>query len=175
MALIKTISPDQATGKVAEIYQHFQGKFGFIPNGFQLTSSSEFLLSQQVANISYYMQHPVLTAPLQAFIRMLVSVGQNCAYCITMNTGLLMQGGFSLEQIQAAQANPEMAPLEEKEKGLLLFVLKAVKDAHSISAQDVDHLRQLGWEDQHILEATFHGTSQVATDMIFNAFKLEAN
>jgi hypothetical protein len=173
MAIIKTIKPESATGKVAEIYNHFITKFGFVPNSFQLTSSSEFLLSQQVGFISYYIQHPVISFPFQAFLRMLVSIKHECEYCVNMNTGMLLQNGFTMEQIQAAQENPENTPLSDKEKALLLFVLKVVKDSKSISEADMNLLRELGWEDQHILEATFHGTSQIATDMLFNAFKVE--
>ena len=72
MALIKTVDTKDATGKVAEIYNHFTEQFGFVPNAFKLTSSSEFLLGQQVAAIGYYMQHPNLSFPFQAFVRMLV-------------------------------------------------------------------------------------------------------
>jgi len=48
-----------------------------------------------------------------------------------------------------------------------------VKDSKSITETDMNKLRTLGWQDSEILEATFHGTSQVASDMVFNAFKIE--
>jgi len=173
MPIIKTVDPKEATGKVAGIYDHFISTFGFVPNAFKLTSSSEFLLQQQVTFLGYYMQHPTISNKLQAFIRMLVSVNHDCEYCVNMNTGLLMQAGVSMEEIQASKANPEKAPLEGKDVELLLFVLKVVKDSKSITETDMNKLRTLGWQDSEILEATFHGTSQVASDMVFNAFKIE--
>jgi alkylhydroperoxidase family enzyme len=173
MTLIKTIDPKEATGKVAAIYDHFISKFGMVPNAFKVTSSSEFLLSQQATFLGYYMEHPSLSFKLQAFIRMLVSVNHDCEYCIKMNTGMLLQSGVSMEDIQATKANPEQAPIEGKDVALLLFVLKVVSNSNSITKEDLDKLRKLGWQDSEILEATFHGTSQISSDMIFNAFKIE--
>jgi alkylhydroperoxidase/carboxymuconolactone decarboxylase family protein YurZ len=69
--------------------------------------------------------------------------------------------------------DPETIPLDDKEKAMLFFVLKIVKNSNSIQQNDMDMLHQLGWEDKEILEATYHGTSQVAADMMFNAFKID--
>jgi len=173
MPIINTVDPKNATGKVAGIYDHFMSTFGFIPNGFKLTSSSEFLLEHQTKSLGFYMQHQTISSKLLAFIRMLVSVNHDCEYCVNTNTGLLMQAGVSMEEIQAAKANPEKAPLEGNDIEMLLFVLKVVKDSKSITEADMNKLRTLGWKDSDILEATYHATSQVASDMIFNAFKIE--
>lgn len=173
MAIIKTIDPKEATGKVAAIYDHFISKFGMVPNAFKVTSSSEFLLSMQASNLSYYMQHPTLKPKLLSFIRMLVSVKHQCEYCVNMNTGMLLNSGVSMDDIQATKANPENAPMEGKDVAMLVFVLKVIGNSNEISENDLDKLRKLGWSDTEILEATFHGTSQIGTDMIFNAFKVE--
>ncbi|MEI6062184.1 MAG: hypothetical protein WCR72_15895, partial [Bacteroidota bacterium] len=65
-------------------------------------------------------------------------------------------------------------PLEEKELALLLFVLKVVNNSNSILPDDVARLKELGWGDGDIMDATYHGTSQVAADKIFNAFGIES-
>lgn len=173
MAIIKTIEPNEATGKVAAIYDHFISKFGMVPNAFKVTSSSEFLLSQQATFLGYYMEHPTISPKLQAFIRMLVSVKHECEYCVNMNMGILLQSGVSMEDIQATKAAPEQAPMEGKDVAMLKFVLKVVDNSNNITEKDMNELRNLGWQDSDILEATFHGTSQIASDMIFNAFKIE--
>jgi hypothetical protein len=50
-----------------------------------------------------------------------------------------------------------------------------VKNSNSIEQADVDKLRKLGWTDTDILEATYHGTTQVGVDKIFNAFKISSD
>jgi alkylhydroperoxidase family enzyme len=90
-----------------------------------------------------------------------------------MNASLLIQQGITSEQIEAAKADPEHVPLDEKETALLLFVLKAIRAPKSIEAQDVDGLRTIGWSDRDIFDAVAHGARAVATNIIFDAFKLE--
>jgi len=58
--------------------------------------------------------------------RLLVAKEKHCAYCITLNEGLLIEAGFEREALRAAQETPSLAPLIEKEKALLLLVLKAI-------------------------------------------------
>jgi len=172
-ALIKTINPQEASGKVKEIYDQFVQQIGFIPNAFQINSTSEFLLRRQAESFGYYMQHPVLKPHFQAIVRLLVSMEKDCEYCVNVNTGILLQAGLSMEQIQATKENPENAPLEEKEIALLKFLLKVVTNSNSTTPEDISLLKEYGWSDSVILEATHQAASQVASDMILNAFKVE--
>ena len=47
------------------------------------------------------------------------------------------------------------------------------QDAHAINAEDLDTLRAMQWSDQDILDAINHASRMLATDIIFNAFKIE--
>jgi uncharacterized peroxidase-related enzyme len=173
MALINMVDKDNATGRVADIYEIMVNTMGFIPNAFKVYSSSEHVLDTQFGNLGYYMRHPVLSGKLLAFIRLLVSEQEACAYCIGVNTGILFQYGVLPDAITEIRKDPSKAPLEPKELAMLLFVLKMVKDPASVNADDVAGLRNLGWTDKDILEASYHGASQVGADKIFNAFKIE--
>ena len=88
---------------------------------------------------------------------------------------MLMQAGVTPEEIEATKADPSKAPLEEKELAMLNFVVKVIRDSNSTTADDMENLRNLGWTDKDILDATWNATSQVASDMIFNAFKIDAD
>jgi len=173
MPLIKTIAPEEATGKVSEIYNAFKGSMGFVPNAFKIRSISPDILENQAKLLYYFWHHETLSNNLLAFIRLLVSTKHSCKYCVDLNIGLLMQGGVSLEDIQATKDNPINAPLNDNDKAMLLFVVKLVDNAHSINADDIEELRNLGWSDKDIHDAATHGTSQISTDMIFDAFKIE--
>lgn len=173
MALIKLTEQNEATGRVAEIYESMINTMGFIPNAFKVFSPSAHVLDKQFGNLGYYMRHKTLGGKLLAFIRLLVSDQEQCAYCVGMNSGILLQYGVLPETLAGIKQDPSKAPLDEKELALLLFVLKVVNDSNSTTQADVDHLRGLGWTDADILEATYHGTTQVGVDKIFNAFKIE--
>jgi len=173
MSRIKLVEQEEATGKVAEIYQNMMNTMGFIPNAFKLFSPSEHVLGQQVSNLNYFFRHPKLSGKLLSFIRLLVSDQEKCEYCVGMNTNILFQYGIFPEMISEIIKDPTKLPLEENEKALLFFILKVVKNSNAIVQEDVDKLRNLGWTDAEILEATYHGATQVGVDMMFNAFKVD--
>lgn len=174
MSIISTVIPEQASGKVAEVYGKIQQMTGRVPNAFQLYSSSPVLLEQQMQQIAYYMQHPTLSFPLLAMVRMLVSQHNDCQYCVGFNEGMLMQmAGLTPEQVAATRSNPADAPLPDKDKAMLLFVLKATKTPKIVEKSDLDQLRALGWSDGDIMDAVYHGARNVAVDIVFNAFKID--
>jgi len=174
MSLINTISPEQADGAVAAIYAGIQEKFGFVPNGLQLLAPSKRLLEDQVGRIAYFHSHPTLSAPLTAAIRYLVADHTGCAYCVDLNAGMLMEMGIAPGVIQAARQDPDVLPFDAKDKAMLHLALKVVRAASDVQAADIDALRALGWRDQEILEAAHHATFAVSLDMVFNAFKVDA-
>ncbi len=175
MALINLVEKDQATGRVAEIYETMINTMGLIPNAFKVFSPSSHVLDVQFGNLGYFMRHKTLGGKLLAFIRLLVSEQEHCVYCVGMNSGILMQYGVLPEMMPEIINDPSKAPLDEKDLAMLLFVLKVVRNSNSIEQPDVDKLRSLGWNDTEILEATYHGATQVGVDKIFNAFKIESD
>jgi uncharacterized peroxidase-related enzyme len=173
MAIITLVEKEEAAGRVAEIYESMTNSMGFIPNAFRVFSSSAHVLDVQFQNLGYFMRHKTLSGKLLAFIRVLVSEQEQCDYCVTMNSGILLQYGVLPEMMNKIKADPSMAPLDEKELALLLFVLKVVNDSNSIEASDMEKLHTLGLDDADILDATYHATTQVGVVKIFNAFHIE--
>jgi alkylhydroperoxidase family enzyme len=173
MALITTTPPEKAEGKLAELYAEVEQFFGRVPNNVQLLGVSPAILENQLQLIGHYMEHPNLAMPLLASIRMLVSKACHSPYCQGLNSGLLMKAGFNKDQIAAMQADPTKAPLDEKQKALLLFVLKACDSPHSVVAADVERLKGLGWSEVDILDATAHGARMVGTNIIYDTFKID--
>ena len=174
MPLIHTVTPEHAEGQVKEIYDQAMKALGSIPNALQMNSSSPDLLSRQWQQISYYMQHPTLGFPLLAMIRMLVSQANHCEYCVGFNEAMLINmAHLSHEQVAATKQNPANAPLSDKDKAMLLFVLKGTKNASSIGQEDITALKQQGWSDSEILDGLSHGAYMLAGDTILSAFKVE--
>lgn len=173
MSLIKFVEPENASGKLAEIYQKMSSGMGFIPNAFKLFSTSEHIINQQYTNLGYFIRHPKLSGKFLAFVRLLVSENVHCEYCVNVNTSILFQYGILPESINEIVKDLSKVPLEENEKQLLYFVLKVVKNSNSVTKEDIEQLYNLGWSDMDILDASYHGVSQVAMDMLLNAFKVD--
>jgi len=173
MALIQTVPPEKAEGKLAELYAEVEQIFGMVPNNVQMLGVSPAILENQLQLIEHYMGHPSLSTPFLASVRMLVSKACHSPYCQNLNAGLLMKAGFTKEQIAAMQADPSQAPLDEKQKALLLFVLKACDNPHSVTAEDVAGLRSVGWSEVDMMDALAHGARMVGTNIIFDTFKID--
>jgi alkylhydroperoxidase family enzyme len=122
--------------------------------------------------MDYFMNHPTLEFTLLTLIRFLVSPECGYDYCIDFNRNLLKRMGMEDDEIESVRSDPEKAPLEEKEKALLLFVLKAIKSPESTEQKDVDALHDLGWNDSDIYDAAFHGARMMGMSTMFNAFKM---
>ncbi len=174
MSILQTIPPESATGEVAEVYAQIQNAWGHVPTAIQVFSANPFLLKHQWEYYGSVMQHPTLSLPMLACIRMLVSQDGHCAYCIHMNGGMLIDmAGWTPEQVAATRADFNASPLSPREKTLLGLVLKATRDSNSVNASDLDAARQAGWSDTEILDAVNHGARAVAADILINTFKAE--
>ncbi len=174
MSLLNTVKPEQAEGSVATIYQQIEQALGFVPKAFQLSSINLGHLERHWTDIGEIMSHPTLSQKLFTIIRLLVSEIHRCKYCIGINTSMLLNiAGMSQEDIDRMVADPGTAPLDAKELSLLLFVLDAVRDSNGISPDRIDGLRAAGCSDREIFDAAAHACHMVASDIMFNAFRVE--
>jgi len=176
MPLIQTIEPEEATGELAKLYQTIEAMRGSVGNNAKLFSASPELLRQQMDFIQFYMNHPTLSMPLLASIRIMISSGEACQFCIDFNAGLLINmAGWTIDQVNAMRKDPNAANLSKHEIAMLNLTIKAIRNAHGVTANDLDTLRDMGWSDSDILDAVNHATRMLATDIIFNTFKIENN
>lgn len=176
MPLIQTIEPEEATDELAKLYTIIEAMRGTVGNNAKLFSISPELLRQQMEFIKFYMNHPTLSMPLLAAIRIMVSSGEECQFCIDYNTGMLINmAGWTEGQVAAMRKDPNSANLPEREIAMLNLAIKAIRNAHGVTANDLDMLREMGWSDSDMLDAANHATRMLATDIIFNTFKVENN
>lgn len=173
MSLLAVAEPDQATGELAAVYAGTMEAIGMIPNGMKMQSVNPMAVRGMAENISYVMGHPSLSPVLFTLIRLGVSSDHSCAYCVNTNKGILMSAGMSMEQVEAILADPSVAPLDDKEKALLLYTLKAVKDSNAVGEAEIAVLREAGASDLEIFDALSHGAQQLAGDVMINALKVE--
>jgi len=173
MTLIKTVDPDKAEGQVKEIYDFMQKNAGVIPAPLQLASASPKMLDTVWQSIQYYSRHPSLGFGLLSSIRYLVSQQYDYAFCTGFNKNLLKMQGLSDEDIEKMENDPLQAPLDDKDRAMVAFVMKAIKAPDTVEKQDVDQLHEQGWTDSDILDALAHGTNMVGSSILMKAFKMD--
>ncbi len=171
MFILNHVEPEDAIGKVAEAYAFFPPGMK-LPEPLLMMSASPDLVNLWTNHIiRYFRNHERLDMGLLAAIRYLLSCENKYDSCINFNAALLQQaGGMSAAELAEMKANPEKAPLEESQKAMLLFVLKAVKTPEKVTKADVEKLHQLGWRDQDIFDASFIGAFMGAISILGKAF-----
>lgn len=173
MALIKTVALEDAEGKVKEVYDRLMQTARAIPRPMQMMSASPDLLAIQIQSLGHYFRHPTLNFALLAHIRLLVAHHFNYPYCVEFNSSLLqMLTDITDEQLEAVKGDPAAAPLQERDKAMLLFVMKCIITPDAVEHSDMDVLEKLDWTEKDIFEAANHGADMIRHGTLFKAFKM---
>lgn len=173
MALIPIQTPENAGGRVKEIFDTILKVAPRVPRPVQMMSASPELMEPYWALIRRFIEHPRLSQLLKTHIRLLVAIDSGFPYCTEYNSQILKTlGGLSDEEVAAVRADPERAALDEKEKTMLRFVLKVVKTPEDVTQADVDAVKAAGWSEPDLFEASFQGAYMVTMGILFNAFKM---
>ena len=159
MPYIKVISPEDASGKLAKIYQQVSGPGGQVDNVLQIHSLRPHSLEGHMALYKAALHHPRNKLPTWFLesIGVLVSLLNNCAYCARHHgVGLerLLQkeeGNYEEYRAQLDQEQPG-EPFTQAEQAALAYARKLTLDPGGIGQADIVALRAAGLKDGQILE-----------------------
>ncbi len=171
--LINPQVPEADKEKVNAIFKSVEEHLGFVPDGLKLFAISPTLLENFVGNVGYFMSHPELSQDLLAMIRYLVSAKASGSFCTTFNAAILTKTlNKTEEQLQAAQADMNNAPLTEAEIVLLKIALKSIEDAEGITQDDIQKARDAGFSDCNIFDAVTIAANNNAFTQILKTFNV---
>jgi uncharacterized peroxidase-related enzyme len=173
MSLLHAVEENSATGVVKEVYDEVRMMFGSVPEGLKLWSLNPETLQHHWEEIKKSLAKDVETQKFDTILRYLVSEIEGCEFCVGFNGGLLLNMfGMTQDGLATMVEEPQTAPLSEKQKGLLLFALKVVKESKKVSAEDIEQLKELGITENEIFDVAHSATNLLVSDMLLNAFKV---
>ena len=158
MTWIKTISYDNATGTLKELYDRIKGPDNNIDNIMLAHSLRPHSMEGHMALYKYVLHHPRNALPKSYLetIGVYVSLLNKCRYCIDHHyAGLLrlLQNDQRGAEIRAAlDANDPAAAFDGKELAGLQYAEKLTTNAAELASDDIDRLRDAGLDDGEILE-----------------------
>jgi hypothetical protein len=173
MSLICTVTPDKAKGSIKEAYDMFIKNIGMIPKPMEMLSVSPDLFNLQYQRIRYFSKHPRLSFPLLAHIRYLVAHNLNYGFCMDFNKHILIKQGLKDDDIRKMEADPSQSLLEENENAMLDFVVRAVKDPASVNKDNIEKLKNQGWEERDIVDALSHGVNMIDHSIMMQVFQMD--
>jgi len=120
--------------------------------------------------IGYYRNHQALSPELLTCIRFAAATHFDNIACISFNSSLLKRQGVTDQELDNLLNDPMQAPLEDKDKAMLSFVIKAIKGR--VADDELERLQRLGFADSDILDAISHGFSIFAPGRMLRFLKM---
>lgn len=155
MEKIKLIQVDEAEGTVKKIYDEMEKVRGKdkVSNLFKAYANHPQIARANWNRMKIIMGGGCLSKKMKETIAVNLAVINECNYWISFHSYALREEGATQDEIEAAQSlNNDHVNLSEKEKRLVEFALKAQKDPHSISEEDMKVLKKQNVTDEEIVE-----------------------
>jgi len=152
VAFLRTISEDDATGEVAEIYRRQREASGYVPESTRvLTTRPEVLVAYTrfVEAIRGGFSLPMRDWKL---ITLVAATHIPSTYCSLAYAKNLLGDLDSPEAVLAVQSNFRRAGLSDRDVAMLEYAEQVTNDASRITQQDVDRLREHGFSDEQIAD-----------------------
>lgn len=154
--------------------KHAEEVMGFLPDPLLVMAMSPKILQEFAEFLSEYESHPRLNSNLLAVLRYLVAAKNDCRYCVTTSEAIMIsQMNIELDDLRNAQEDPTTFPFPEKEKTLLLLVLKMVLEPDDVEKSDLEKAYKQGWTDTDIYEAANYAVRNLAVDLLLKAYKID--
>jgi uncharacterized peroxidase-related enzyme len=102
-----------------------------------------------------------------------ISSQNSCDYCADSHGAFLLMNGGTSDLLAAAKAcDLQAASLSPQQSALLQFAHKITADSSSISPEDVEQLRNAGWNDLQIAETIHVAALFACFNRVVNGFGL---
>lgn len=172
-ALIYPQAPFGEEEHVKGIFEKIEQHLGFVPDGLRLLSISPPLLETMMGNIGYFNMGGTKLSPiLTAMIRYQISSNAGCRFCIDLNEGFLTNLGLDLDEVRASHNKPESAPLDDKDKALLIFAVKSIQNPNDIDEVEMAKVKKHGWKDREIFDAVAQAASNKSFNYLLKTFNV---
>jgi len=158
MTWITTISYENATGKLRELYDRIKGPENNVDNIMLAHSLRPHSMEGHMALYKYVLHHPRNSLPKSYLetIGVYVSMLNNCSYCVEHHFGglkrLLEDDDRASAMRQAMEQRDLAGAFDGRDFLGLAYAEKLTRDPSTISSNDIQTLRDGGFDDGEILE-----------------------
>jgi len=173
MALISYVKREEATGLIAEVYDMIEKRIEVIPNVVQFYTASPELFEKIMNLVGYYIDHPTLDRATVAYIRMLISNKEEATYCISLQSGILRSLEIPEEDLVTAMQDYNLVNLPARNQAMVCFVMDQMYSKLGNAKHRIEQLRQLGWTEKDIFEASVIGAIQKGMVNVVKSFEVE--
>ena len=165
---LNAIQNDAATGKAKELLDAVQSKLGMTPNLMKTFANSPAALE------GYLNLNEALSSTLSAKLREQISIAvaneNSCRYCLSAHTAIGKMTGLSEAEVAAARLGDSG---DAKAKAALRFAKRVLAERGSVTDEDVNAVREAGFDDSEITEIVANVGLNVLTNYFNNVARTE--
>lgn len=158
MTWITTIPYDEATGNLQKLYERVKGPDDNVDNIMLAHSLRPHTMEGHMALYKYVLHHPRNTTGkwfLEA-IGVYTSMLNQCHYCVEHHyqgmARLVNDETKSIAIRRALQAKTPAEAFDKKQTAALLYAEKLTLQIGAMAADDIQAMRDVGWDDGEVLE-----------------------
>ena len=165
--------PDEedVPAEVKELWALPLEKLGFVPNVLRVFAlRPKHLLGWWAYYDELLRGESGLTKAQREMIAVVVSVANRCHYCIVSHTAALRKLTKDPDLVDRLATGYKYADLDPRDRAMLDFAVKLTEASDRCSDQDVEALRDAGWNDEEIMDiaqvaAMFNLTNRLASGL----------
>ncbi|TWS98497.1 carboxymuconolactone decarboxylase family protein [Reyranella sp. CPCC 100927] len=166
---LETIAEQDATGRVAEIYQAQKSQLGFIMAAAQCFTARPDLLPIYTEFSEKIRAGFSLGVREWRLITLIAAKHVPSTYCSYVYGKQLIADLGSKEAVIAVQRDFRAAGLPDKDVAMLAYAEKVTRDASQVSPADIDQLRVVGFTDRQICDIALCAAFRCFVSRFFDA------
>ncbi|MGL6279674.1 MAG: peroxidase-related enzyme [Gaiella sp.] len=150
---LRVPAEDELPQEVLDLWAPSLERLGFVPNVLRTYALRPRHLVLWTAWFDEVMKaESGLTKAEREMIAVVVSVANDCAYCVASHSAVLRKLTKDPELSDQIAADHRSAAISDRMKRALDYALALTRDPASIREQDVERLREAGWSDEDVLD-----------------------
>jgi uncharacterized peroxidase-related enzyme len=165
--------PDEqdVPAEVKELWALPLEKLGFVPNVLRVFAlRPKHLLGWWAYYDELLRGESGLTKVQREMIAVVVSVTNRCHYCVVSHTAALRKLTKDPDFVDRLATGYKYADLEARDRAMLDFAVKLTEASDRCTDEDVEALRDAGWNDEEIMDiaqvaAMFNFTNRLASGL----------
>lgn len=138
-----------------------------------ISGASPTLQALKATIMHYFSEHPRLSPKLIAMIRYITSIIIEAEPCIEFDIHHLKLLGLKEDLIEKLRNSVGAVPLDERERELYIFVVKALEKPAAVSEEDTESLQKLDWTDADIFDALYAASNMIGPGLMMKPLKVE--
>ena len=166
---LQTISEQDATGRVAEIYQRTKAQLGFVMATAKCFTTRPDLLALYTDFSDQIRAGFSLGLREWRLITLIAAKHIPSTYCSYVYGQQLVGDLGSQDAVMAVQRDFRSAGLSDQEVEMLAYAEKIATDASKVSQRDIDRLRSVGFTDRQICDIALCAAFRCFVSRFFDA------